>query len=229
MVYQQPWQNRQKLFFFGASIFFISAIFLPLSIAQHNGPFSKNAAVRITPDVSVAILPSIIPVNANDSLSLINISSAKAASPDVGKPGRLIIPSININARIEHIGLTAEGAVGAPEGAFDVSWFNPGARPGEKGSAVISGHSGRWKDGTVSVFDPLDTVKPGAMIYVKDDTGQTISFVVKEMRIYGKDEIVPEIFNQSDKAYLNIITCHGDWIESEKTYSQRLVVFTQMQ
>ena len=151
----------------------------------------------------------------------------KATVVEIGKPKQLIIPSININTKIEHIGLTAEGAIGVPEGAINVSWFSAGPMPGQKGSAVISGHSGIWKDGTHSIFDPLPNMKAGDIIYGKDDKGETLSFKVKAIRVYGKDETVPEIFNKSDRAYLNIITCHGDYLPAQKTYSKRLVVFAE--
>jgi hypothetical protein len=64
---------------------------------------------------------------------------------------------------------------------------------------------------------------------VKDEKGITHSFVVEKTKIYGKNEIVPEIFNKNDDAYLNIITCNGTWLANEKTYSQRLVVFAKEQ
>jgi len=168
------------------------------------------------------IVPPITPIT-----NPIPILTPKVLSS--GKPARLMIPSINVNANIEHIGLNAQGAVGVPEGAFDVSWFNAGPLPGQQGSAIISGHSGRWKDGTHSIFDPLPTLKIGETIYVKDNKGQTLSFIVKETRVYGKNDIVPEIFNKSDKAYLNIITCHGNWLPKENTYDKRYVVFAELQ
>lgn len=156
-----------------------------------------------------------------------SVPVAAQSNGEIGKPVRFLIPEINIDARVEHIGLTPDGAVGAPEGAWEVSWFDAGPRPGQLGSAVISGHTGIWKDGSRSIFDRLRTVNPGTKLYVKDEYGATIPFVVKEMRIYGKDDIVPEIFNRSGKAYLNIITCHGTWLPGLKTYSQRLVVFAE--
>lgn len=147
---------------------------------------------------------------------------------NIGKPARLIIPKIGVNANIEHIGLTNGGAVGAPEGAYDTSWFDLGPKPGEKGNALISGHSGIWKDGSHSIFDNLHILKAGDTIYVSDTSGKKRSFIVKELRVYDKDDFVSELFSESDNVNLNIITCHGDWIASQKTYSERLVVFTEI-
>ena len=55
----------------------------------------------------------------------------------------------------------------------------------------------------------------------------TITFVVREIRTYGKDESAHDVFGSSDgKAHLNLITCMGVWNKTEKTRSERLVVFT---
>ena len=146
-----------------------------------------------------------------------------------GLPTQLIIPTINVNAQIISLGLASDGSVDVPKGPHQTSWFNLGPKPGEKGSAVISGHYGIWKNGTDSVFNLLPNLKIGDNIYVKDEKGITHSFVVEKTKIYGKNEIVPEIFNKNDDAYLNIITCNGTWLANEKTYSQRLVVFAKEQ
>jgi len=64
-------------------------------------------------------------------------------------------------------------------------------------------------------------------IYIEDERGIIITFVVRELQKYGQNEYVPRVFNSGDeKAHLNLITCEGIWIASQKTYSNRLVVFT---
>ena len=147
---------------------------------------------------------------------------------DAGKPMSISIPKINVLADVLHIGLAVDGAVGVPDDAFDVSWFDMGARPGQKGSSLISGHTGIWKDGTHSIFDYLHTLQTGDEIYIKDDMGKTMTFTVQSTKIYGKDDIVPELFASADTANLNIITCHGTWLPAQKTYSQRFVVFAKL-
>lgn len=141
-------------------------------------------------------------------------------------PVRLKIPSINVDALVEYVGLTSDGAMGVPKGPAEVAWFNLGSRPGENGSAVIAGHYG-WKDNIPAVFDNLHKLHIGDKISVEDENGAVTVFVVREIRIYGKDEAVPDVFGSSEgKARLNLITCTGVWNEAEKTRSERLVVFT---
>ena len=143
-----------------------------------------------------------------------------------GLPTRLNIPSINIDTPIEYVGLTSDGAMGAPKERANVAWFDLGPRPGESGSAVISGHYGRqnWKG---SVFDDLHKLRKGDKIYIEDFNGQVVSFEVRENRRYDPNEDALEVFGSSDgKSHLNLITCEGVWDESIQQYPKRLVVFT---
>jgi len=145
----------------------------------------------------------------------------------IGFPISLSIPKINVDTTIESVGLTLKGAVDVPKNPANAAWFNLGPRPGDSGSAVITGHYGRWKNGQGSVFDDLYKLRQGDKLYVKDDKGITISFVVRESRRYNPSEKVSEVFVSSDgKAHLNLITCEGVWNQVSKSYSKRLVVFT---
>jgi LPXTG-site transpeptidase (sortase) family protein len=143
-----------------------------------------------------------------------------------GLPVRLKIPKINVNAAIEYVGLTPQGEMGAPKDLSKVAWFNLGPRPGEKGDSVIDGHFG-WVKNTVVVFNDLDKLQKGDKIYVQDDKGASVTFVVQSLRSYGKTQDTSGVFLSSDqKAHLNLITCEGVWSETQKTYSGRLVVFS---
>jgi len=143
-----------------------------------------------------------------------------------GLPMRLKIPSINIDAAIEYVGLTPDGTMDVPKNPDNVAWFEFGPRPGENGSAVIAGHYG-WKNKKASVFDNLYKLRKGDKLYIEDDKGMIISFVVRESRKYDQKADASDIFSSNDeKPHLNLITCEGVWDKVSKSYSQRLVIFT---
>ena len=143
-----------------------------------------------------------------------------------GLPVRLEIPIINVDATVEYVGLTSDGAMGVPKGPAEVGWFKLGPHPGEIGSAVIAGHSG-WKNNRPAVFDNLNKLKKGDKIYVIDEKGITVTFVVNEFRNYDPEANATDVFSSSDgKAHLNLITCEGVWNKVTKSRSKRLVVFT---
>lgn len=51
--------------------------------------------------------------------------------------------------------------------------------------------------------------------------------MVRELRTYGPKDDVTNVFNSSDgQAHLNLITCEGIWDKASKSYSKRLVIFT---
>lgn len=142
-----------------------------------------------------------------------------------GLPVRLKIPAINIDATIEHVGLTSLGAMDVPKGPTNAAWFELGPRPGDIGSSVINGHYG-WKNGIPAVFDNLHKLQLGDKIYVADKDGATIVFIVREIRSYNLNVDAFGVFDSNDgRSHLNLITCEGVWDKASQSYSNRLVVF----
>lgn len=143
----------------------------------------------------------------------------------VGLPVRLKIPSIHVDTALESVGFTPGGEVDVPKISVDAAWFSLSPRPGEEGSAVIVGHYG-WKDGIPAVFDDVSKLHKGDELYVEDEHGATVSFIVREVRTYDPNADATEVFDSSDgKTHLNLITCEGVWNPTQKSYSNRLVVF----
>lgn len=128
---------------------------------------------------------------------------------------------------IEHMGLTAEGAMDVPENTFDVGWYKLGPIPGEKGSAVISGHFD-GKTGDSGVFNNLSKLKRGDKIYVTNHLGVTTAFVVRESRTYNPGYVEEVFMSKDNGTHLNLITCEGNWNTTKNSYSKRLVVFADL-
>jgi len=162
----------------------------------------------------------------NDSLlgeSAAAFSTQEQARSEL--PVRLKIPKINVDSVVEYVGLASDGTMDTPKNPEDVAWFDPGPRPGENGSAVLAGHEG-WKNGAPAVFDNLHALQKGDKLYVEDEKGATMAFVVRGFRTYGEKEDAADVFGFGDgKSHLNLITCQGVWNKARKSYSHRLVVF----
>lgn len=140
-------------------------------------------------------------------------------------PVRLKIPKIKVDTTLEHVGLTPEGQMEVPKSPDNAAWFKLGPRPGERGSSVIDGHFG-LKDKKPAIFDDLHLLKKGDSLYIEDEKGATITFVVQELRMFKPNEDASSVFASNDgKAHLNIITCRGVWDKARQSYSTRLVVF----
>lgn len=150
---------------------------------------------------------------------------------DVGPeqyPTRLTIPALQIDAHVQHVGITKGGAMATPSNFRDVAWYRHGAVPGGRGSAVIAGHVDNGL-GLSGVFKHLADVEVGDEIVVEREDGSVARFRVSGKRSYPYNEVpVDVVFNPSGSPRLNLITCEGRWLEEDKTYDQRLVVFAEL-
>ena len=169
-------------------------------------------------------------VTNNSSHALTNLLTF-LASPETNSSvpvfSRLVIKSIKVDAPIEYVGLTKGGTMDVPKGPLSVAWFSLGSRPGDIGSAVIAGHYG-WKNGVESAFDQIHLLNKGDIISVTDNQGKKISFIVRESKLYNRNAVVPEVFTSTSGSHLNLIACAGTWDKVHKTYSERIVVFSDL-
>lgn len=143
-------------------------------------------------------------------------------------PSLLRIPGLNIESEVQHVGVNTEGNMATPSNFRDVAWYKYGSIPGERGSAVIAGHVDNGL-GLSGVFKNLHKMEVGERIEVAYDDGSVREFEVTAVRTYPYLEVPTDIlFNPAGSPRLNLITCIGDWVRSDRTYDQRLVVFTRL-
>ncbi len=164
------------------------------------------------------------PATPNSSPNPIAFADPRAASE---YPMRVRIPSLNIDAHVQNVGINAKGNMAVPNNYQDVAWFEPGTMPGAKGSSVIAGHvnNGLGLDG---VFAHLSDLKVNDDIYIITRSGAKLRFSVTQIESYPFNDAPADlIFNQGDAARVNLITCEGVWLPQYKTYDRRLVVFTK--
>ncbi len=166
-----------------------------------------------------------VPVRSETPLAVQNATS----QPDtIAAPTTLKIESITVAAPIYPVGLTPEGDMDITEDPMQTAWYEPGPKPGEVGSAVIAGHYG-WKNGVPSLFNELNTLKPGAEIKIVAEDDKELTFAVTHIENYSYKDDATEVFRSNDgKAHLNLITCQGEWNKGLSTYSERYVVFTEL-
>jgi sortase A len=143
-------------------------------------------------------------------------------------PVRLIIPAIDVDAAVQYVGVNQKGNMAVPSNYSDVGWFHLGPAPGESGSAVVAGHVNNGL-GLAGVFEKLNTLTVGDDVYVTRTDGSRLHFVVTGTRSYPYNDAPTEIlFNSAGSVRLNLITCDGEWVEHDKTYDERFVVFTRL-
>ncbi|HYL43451.1 MAG TPA: class F sortase [Ktedonobacteraceae bacterium] len=146
------------------------------------------------------------------------------------RPVHLLVPSIKVNAFVEPVGVLANGDLETPTQNpwYNVGWYESGTLPGEQGSAVIDGHLDR-PGGSPAVFWNLRHIHTGAAVIVIDAQGRSIHFHVTRVAFYPPQAApLQEIFGNGGGTYLNLITCAGDWIPSERQTTLRQVIYTTL-
>ncbi|WP_226670120.1 class F sortase [Metabacillus litoralis] len=140
-------------------------------------------------------------------------------------PAQISIPSINVEAQIEEVGLLENGQMGVPEDFNQVGWFKDGVMPGEHGNAVLAGHVDS-KTGPAIFYD-LEELVEGDEIIVRDKDGKSLTFVVYDKKSYKiESSPVDKVFGFSYRSQLNLITCTGTFNREKGTHEERLVVYT---
>lgn len=138
--------------------------------------------------------------------------------PHASDPAILIVPSIGLTAPIEGVGENELGEMAVPDGATGlVGWYQDGTIPGNKGSAVLAAH-------VYAAFKKLSALKVGSDIYIITKGNETLHFVVEESKLTNLQDVSPYfLFERSDKARLNLITCAGTFDKKLGTYTKRLI------
>ncbi len=149
-------------------------------------------------------------------------------APRAGLPVRLKIPTLRVDAAVEYVGLTPEGAMDVPKDYDNTAWYEPGTRPGEPGNAVIAGHVDSQTG--KAVFWDLGTLKPGDEVIVAGADGVERRFAVRAIEAYRRaDAPLGRIFGPTSSARLNLITCDPEsgFDRARREYGGNIVVYTE--
>jgi sortase A len=142
-------------------------------------------------------------------------------------PAQLSIPAIKVDAKVEHVGQLPDGQMDVPKDERNVGWYQPGAKPGERGNAVLAGHVDN-KTGP-SVFFHLGDLEAGDLVTVTNEHGLAYDFEVNAVESYPRNNApLEKVFGTSSKSSLNLITCTGTFDRDAGTHEERMVVYTTL-
>lgn len=148
-------------------------------------------------------------------------TSTPAAAPAVrdATPVALSIPSIGLADPIQKMGVLANGQLAVPSGStLNVGWYAAGTVPGQVGSAVLDAH-------VFAAFKNLHNVRVGESIYVTDQDGTVLRFVVQTVATFKLGDLSANyLYKRADARRLTLITCAGQLTPDHSTYTERLVV-----
>ncbi len=194
-------------------VIFIAVYFGALQVLGKNGNFIASNQISPSPlgetaGVRVALTPS--------PTSLISF------------PSTLEIPKLGVAANVEQVGLDSQGRMDVPKNVDNVAWYNLGVKPGERGNAVIDGHFDKVT-GAPAVFYKLNSMVPGDEILSIDEEGKKYTYKVTDVKTYPYDKLpLQQVFGDTSKFMLNLITCGGEWNTAAQNYSNRTVVYSEL-
>lgn len=143
------------------------------------------------------------------------------------RPARIEIPSIEVASDLDLLDLADDGAIEPPPRWETPGWYRGGARPGQRGPAVILGHV----DSTTgpAVFFRLDELAKGDEIHVVREDGSTARFAVRRSERYRKARFpTGEVYSPTPHPTLRLVTCTGEFDEKAGSYRDNLVVFADL-
>lgn len=159
--------------------------------------------------------PSPVPVRSAASLPQ---ATPRPAAPVV----RIVIPSIDIDARVFEMGVLSDGTMETPDTPDAVAWYRFTSKPGFGGNAVFSGHLDFIRHGP-AVFWRLRELGVGDTVAVVLSDGTRLDYTVVSSNSAPADSLdMTQVLAPGPDESVTLITCAGQFAAG--AYTDRLVV-----
>lgn len=136
---------------------------------------------------------------------------------------RLLIPSAQVDAPIETLGITADRTMEEPTTRNAVAWYNFSARPGFGDPAVFAGHVD-WHGEASAVFAHLRDLDVNDSILIQLSDGMMLRYrVTQSNAVAGTTPLLAVIGPRRGEPII-LITCEGAFDRSTQQYDQRRIV-----
>ncbi|GAA2084364.1 class F sortase [Aeromicrobium tamlense] len=161
------------------------------------GPDPAPSSVTAQPTVTVTTEP----------MTCTEEAASPTPDPARGEPVRLVIPSIDVDATVVPISLSADETLVPPADVTQTGWWSRSALPGSTaGTTLIAGHTVHAGGG---VFDDLDQLEAGDVVRVRTSEGW-VAYRVTEVSDLTKEQVgkdAHELFSQDSDGRLALVTC----------------------
>ena len=141
-------------------------------------------------------------------------------------PRILSVEKLNIEARILPMSVNPDNSMQAPLNIYDSGWYTGSVKPGESGAMVIDGHaSGPTREG---LFAYIDTLREGDTLTIERGDGKLFTYTVRKVETIALENVdmskLLKTYNGAEQG-LNLITCAGEWLQEDKTFNKRTMVY----
>jgi hypothetical protein len=163
--------------------------------------------------------------------------------PVVADPVAVSIPKLGVESNLINLGLNPDGSVQVPpvEQPEIAGWYageqidkdGDETKPGQRGSAVIAAHvdglTPTGEKGQPGLFAHLANLVPGDEVFVEQEGGNRLRFVVESLETFSKAEFPGQrVYLADDAIRLNLVTCGGAFDEKTGHYVDNIVAFARL-
>ncbi len=152
-------------------------------------------------------------------------SPTPTETPDDSPMARLVIPKINVNAKLVTLGIiAATNTMDSPKSKDDVGYYDFSPRPSYGGNTVLSGHVDFYPN-YEAVFWDLKKLEKGDDVEIVLEDGKTYYYKVTDAQLYDENDApVDDIIGDTPVESVTLITCEGVFNPSAAEYNKRRVV-----
>lgn len=201
----------------GVLIFFVLVICVAAGCS--NSMPEQKPSVAAVVEVPVLSGPVTLPATADPSPELTEEETAKRI------PVKIELPSLDISAQIQPVGLDNEGRVDTIPDALEIGWYKYGATPGAQGNAILVGHRD-WQ-GQLGSFRNIERLNPADTAKIEFEDGSSKSFKVTSNNTYPLDQVPANVMQLKGESRITLITCAGKFIKEKGGYQSRVIVILQ--
>ena len=192
----------------------------------------------------VAIVATIVLQQINQSLQSNNtvitysLETPSTEKPDdsfvwkgeAADPKKIIIEDLEIDNYIQNVGIDQNNQIAVPNNTHIVGWFVDSVRPGERGLSIMDGHIDLRPNSADAAFQNLNQITAGAEVRVIFGDDSEKRFRVIQVQDVSLEDAGGALFSSLPgvKNQLNLITCSGVYDESVETFSNRVIVSTEL-
>jgi len=156
---------------------------------------------------------------ARSEMRLVNLVDRRAAPPR-----RIRIRAIGVSARVIPLGLNPDGSMQTPQSVSVTGWYRPWREPGERGTAVITGHVDSVSG--PGVFYRLRELHKGNLISIARADGSVARFRVEGLERWPKADFpTRKVFRPTRISTLRLVTCSGNFDTSTGHYVDNTIVY----
>lgn len=139
---------------------------------------------------------------------------------------RLEIPAIEVRAHVAALGTTSSGALDVPDNWSVVGRWRGGSKPGANGVAVLVGHVD--SQSRPAIFHNLGKLQEGDLIRFVPRAGPIQEFAVVRKRRTSKQSFpTSDVYAETPRPTLRLITCGGGFDWSRGRYKDNLIVYAE--